>query len=168
MSTTVTVGGHVFSLQFTAHLIISQKSHLRANTISIERFLLKTCIRGLTTAEERVVGKWLTWIFSRTKCARIQQAAADCMSAHSLWKHFLSLKKWQQIFSYSRCGGLETHVRSREKKNAIKGMARFLKPLEDELRDVFEKYHAGWNILWDLFSTISGSILGYREHHDTF
>ena len=72
-----------------------------------------------------------------------QQQQTACRHTHS--GSISCLSKNDNRFSLIRAAAAWklTLGHEKRKKNAIKVMARFLKPLEDELRDVFEKYHAG-------------------------
>ena len=137
----------------------SQKSHLRKyiqNSSSEAAFYLHIRTQLLTTVAVRKELGNDSLEFSQGQSATV--LSLDCMSTHSLWKHFLSSKKKGKIgnrfFSYSPLLS-ETQFRSREK---IKGILSRRRRRRVAWR--LSKYHAGWNILRDLFSTILESILG--------
>lgn len=105
----------------------SQKSHLRKYKIAKPlSTYIRTRTQLLTTTVRKELGKWLTWIFSRTKCKSNSRLHVDTLTLEA----FPVFKKWQQIFSYSRarfsCSPLlllwSLKLTLGHEKNAIKGI----------------------------------------------
>ena len=138
----------------------SQKSHLRKyiqNSSSEAAFYLHIRTQLLTTVAVRKELGNDSLEFSQGQSATV--LSLDCMSTHSLWKHFLSSKKKGKIgnrFSLILPSCLKLSLG--HEKNAIKGILSRRRRRRVAWR--LSKYHAGWNILRDLFSTILESILG--------